>query len=92
VCGPILYNKEHETIGTNKIVVPDAFFKVVLCLNGTPKGIGFIRKNTNSSKRNDLYVNTIQEVERITGLIFFPTLPKEIAESVKSQKDLNEWN
>ena len=92
VCGPILYNNEHETIGSNKVVVPEAFFKVVLCLNGTPKGIGFIRKNTDTTKRNDLYVNTISEVERITGITFFPLLPKEISESVKSKADLKDWN
>ena len=92
VCGPILYNKEHETIGSNKVVVPEAFFKVVLCLNGTPKGIGFIRKNTDTTKRNDLYVNTISEVERITGITFFPLLPKEISESVKSKADLKDWD
>lgn len=92
VCGPILYNKEHETIGPNKVVVPEAFFKVVLCLNGNPKGIGFIRKNTNTSKRNDLYVNTISEVERITGITFFPNLSKDIAESVKNKADLSEWD
>lgn len=36
VCGPILYKGKHKTIGKNKVVVPEAFFKVVLCMNGTP--------------------------------------------------------
>ena len=32
VCGPILYNQKHRTIGKeHKIVVPEAFFKVILC-------------------------------------------------------------
>lgn len=92
VCGPILFRQEHETIGSNKVVVPEAFFKVVLCLNGKPKGIGFIRKNTDTSKRNDLYVNSISEVERITGYTFFPNLSKEISESVKSKANLKEWD
>ena len=51
VCGPILFSQEHETIGPNKIVVPEAFFKVVLCLNGKPKGIGFICRNTDGDRR-----------------------------------------
>ena len=92
VCGPVLFNQEHETIGPNQVVVPEAFFKVVLCLNGNPKGIGFIRKNTDTTKRNDLYVNTISEVERITGITFFPTLSKELADSVKSQANLKDWD
>ena len=81
-----------ETIGPNHVIVPEAFFKVVLCLNGKPKGIGFIRKNTDTSRRNDLCVNTISEVERITGMTFFPTLPKDIADSVKSQANLKDWD
>lgn len=92
VCGPILFNQEHETIGPNKVVVPEAFFKVVLCLNGEPKGIGFIRKNTDSSRRNDLYVNSISEIERITGMTFFPSLPKVISDSVKSHANLKDWD
>ena len=92
VCGPILFNQEHETIGPNKVVVPEAFFKVVLCLNGEPKSIGFIRKNTDSSRRNDLYVNSIREIERITGMTFFPCLPKVISDSVKSHANLKDWD
>jgi endonuclease G len=74
------------------VVVPEAFFKVVICLKGKPKGIGFIRKNTDTTKRNDHYVNTISEVERITGITFFPLLPKDISESVKSKADMKDWD
>lgn len=92
VCGPILFRQEHETIGANKIVVPEAFFKVVLCLNGTPKGIGFICRNTEGGRKRDLYVNSINQVERITGMTFFPNIPRPIAESVKMKANLKEWD
>ena len=91
VCGPILFRQGHQTIGQNHVVVPEAFFKVVLCLNGTPKGIGFICRNTDGNSKKDLYVNTIAQVERITGITFFPTLPPETTHSVKSKADLAEW-
>ena len=91
VCGPILFNQKHETIGSNKVVVPEAFFKVVLCMNGKPKGIGFIRRNTYTSKRSDFYVNSIKEIERITGITFFPLLPGDVSEAVKSKANLNGW-
>ena len=91
VCGPILFNQEHKTIGPNNIVVPEAFFKVVLCLNGTPKGIGFVRRNTDSSRRKDFYINSINEIERITGITFFPLLPRDISKAIKSKADLKEW-
>ena len=91
VCGPLLYNKEHETIGANKVVVPEAFFKVVLCLQGGPKAIGFVVKNNAGTKKKDQYVNTVDEVERITGYDFFPALPDDIENEVESHADIDDW-
>ena len=92
VCGPVLFRQAHKTIGPNRIVVPEAFFKVVVCLNGKPKGIGYVCRNTASSKRNEPQAISIGEVERITGMTFFPTLPKDVAEAVKSTADPNAWD
>lgn len=58
VCGPLLMRQEHETIGVNQVVVPEAFFKVVLCLNGEPKGMGFVVRNTEGNRKRDLYYIT----------------------------------
>ena len=91
VCGPILMRQEHETIGENQVVVPEAFFKVIVCLNDHPKGIGFVCRNTEGNQKKDFYVNSIREVERITGMTFFPHLPKKVAEKVKNGRDLEEW-
>ena len=66
VCGPILYRQEHETIGDNQVCVPEAFFKVVLCLNGEPKGMGFVVKNNSGTKKRDLYYQSIFYI-RIIG-------------------------
>lgn len=91
VCGPVLYNKEHETIGENKVVVPEAFFKVVLCLQGRPKAIGFVVKNNAGTKKKDQYINTVDEVERITGYDFFPALPDDIENEVESHASIEVW-
>jgi len=92
VCGPIFMNREHEAIGANNVLVPEAFFKVVLCLNGKPKGIGFIVRNTDGTKKRDLYYNSIDQVERITGMDFFPALPDDIENVVEATADINDWN
>lgn len=92
VCGPVFLNSDHETIGNNKVLVPEAFFKVILCLNGKPKAIGFIARNTDGTKKHDLYYNSIDQVERITGMDFFPALPDEIEDAVEAEADINEWN
>ena len=92
VCGPLFYNKEHETIGVNKVVVPEAFFKVILCLRGKPKAIGFIVKNNAGTKKKDQYVNTVDEVERITGYDFYPALPDDLENEVEAHADIENWS
>ena len=92
ICGPIFFRKEHQTIGANRIMVPDAFFKVIICLNGTPKGIGFICRNTEGNRKKDLYVNSISQVERITGTTFFPNLPADVSFMVKDKADIKTWD
>ena len=91
VCGPILMNREHETIGSNRVIVPEAFFKVVLCLQGTPKAIGFVVRNNEGKKKRDQFINSVDEVERITGIDFFPSLPDDIEDKVESIANINEW-
>lgn len=91
VCGPIFLRGEHRTIGQNKVVVPEAFFKVVVCMEGTPKGIAFVCRNTDGNRKKDYYVNTISQVERITGYNFFPSLDDEIADTIKEHADLKDW-
>lgn len=91
VCGPVLMRGNHETIGENEVVVPEAFFKVVLCLNEKPKAFGFIVRNTDGNKKRDLYYNSVDQVERITGIDFFPALPDDIENEVEAEADLSDW-
>ena len=91
VCGPVFLNKEHETIGKNKIVVPEAFFKVILRLTPKPASIGFIVRNNEGKKKKDQYINTIDDVERITGIDFFPALPDSIENKIESYANIQDW-
>ena len=81
----------HEKIGSNKVSVPEAFFKVVLCLNGKPKGLGLVVKNNAGTSKKDLYFNSIDEVERITGIDFFPILPNDLEKEVESTVNIDLW-
>ena len=90
-CGPLFLKGDHHTIGPNRVMVPDAFFKVVLCLEGTPKGIAFICRNTEGDRPRDYYVNTIRDVERVTGYTFFPNLTDAAMRRVKEEADLEMW-
>ena len=93
VCGPVFYNQKHRTIGRDHVVtVPEAFFKVVLCLGEPrPKAIGFIFKNASGNHPLDKYVNSVDEVERITGIDFFPALPDEVEREVEARRDPAQW-
>lgn len=91
ICGPVFLKGEHQTIGQNKVTVPEAFFKLVVCLEGTPKGIAFICRNTDGNRKKDYYVNTISQVERITGYTFFPSLDADMAKAIKEHADLKDW-
>lgn len=91
ICGPILYKGKHKTIGKNKVVVPEAFFKVVLRTGDDPQAIGFIYKNTSGNRPKDSYVNTVDEVERITGIDFFPSLPDDVEKNVEATADIANW-
>ena len=91
ICGPVFFQQNHEVIGINEIYVPEAFFKVVLCLNGKPKGLGVIVKNTAGNKKKDIYYNSIDQVERITGMDFFPLLSDDVEDEVESNLDMDMW-
>jgi len=84
VCGPIFLNQAHDTIGEHDIPVPEAFFKVVVCLDpANTWGKGYICRNNEGTKKRDIYTNSIGEVERVTGMKFFPNLDAERAEKIR---------
>lgn len=72
-------------------MVPEAFFKVILCLRGVPKAIGYVVRNNEGKRKKDQFVNTVDDVERITGYDFFPALPDSIENEVEAHASLDEW-
>lgn len=91
ICGPILYKGVHKRIGKHKVVVPEAFFKVVMRMGKNPKAIAFAYKNRSGNRPKGDYVNTVDEMERITGIDFFPSLPDDIEEKMEAEADLSDW-
>ena len=76
---------------SNKVVVPEAFFKVVLCMVGKPKAFGVVVRNNEGTKKRALYYNSVDDVERLTGLDFFPSLPDDIEKVVEAEVNMDEW-
>lgn len=91
VCGPIVNNTD-ETIGINEVVVPQAFFKVLLQEdNGNLYAIGFIYENISGRQPMSTYARTVDEVEDITNIDFFPSLPNNIEKTVEKEVDFTKW-
>lgn len=91
VCGPIV-NDISNTIGENKVVVPQAFYKVLLQEeNGKIYTIGFVYENVSGRKPMSTYAMTVDEVEKLTNIDFFPSLPNKIENKVESEVDFSRW-
>lgn len=117
VCGPIYYKTPtsppivatHDThegriLGTIRIPIPDAYFKVVYVprgRDGNPMAIGFVAKNLPPSADKtapkpkpaprETYVNSVAQVERLTGYDFFGELPDEVERRVEAMTDWSYW-
>ena len=84
VAGPVFYGAEHKTIGRNRVAVPDAFFKVLLADGRKTKAIGFVYPNRGGHKDMTEYVMSVDDVERLTGLDFFPMLDDRVEDQVEA--------
>lgn len=92
VTGPVFNSKKGKgTIGKNKVMIPDAFYKVLLINDNGYKGIGFYCGNVAGKKKLDTYARSIDEIEKITGIDFFHKLPDEIEDKVESRYDWSVW-
>lgn len=92
VCGPIIGKNHFGRLGPHQIIIPDAFYKVLLVETKEGYGsIGFIMNNEAGHKPLTTYVKTVDEIEAITGLDFFSTLPDKIERQTESTYQLSTW-
>ncbi len=76
VAGPMYTRKNPPRIGNHKVAVPDSFFKVLLVTGGAePQAYAFVFRNEAGSRPLKSYQHTVDEVEALTGIDFFPALP-----------------
>lgn len=91
--GPVYNSPDPERIGQIGVAVPDAFFKVLLAPYATPiRAIGFVYPNMKSPGNMENYATTVDEVEKITGLDFYSSLPDDIETQVEAVASFIEWN
>ena len=81
------------TIGkVNKISIPEKFYKVVIDIEGdSTAGIGFIIPNEECDDPLMSYAVSIDEIEKQTGIDFFPDLPDSLENKLESSFDYKLW-
>ncbi len=92
VTGPILM-ANLPTIGIHHVAVPEYFYKVILDYTKPDiKGIGFIIPNEKAFEPLQYYAVTIDSVEKVTGIDFFPLLPDDQERIIESSINLKNWS
>ena len=94
VTGPVFRGQSKGKIGRNRVGVPTHFYKVVLDINPPEvKAIGFIfeHRKYEEPKKFIKYAMTVDEVERFTGLDFFPMIPDALETSIEKDLFVHRW-
>ncbi len=91
VTGSVLSDSPFPTFGKSMVSVPARFYKVVLDLNGQ-RGVGFLVKNSITATSLKPYAMSIDKVEEITGIDFFPSLPDDLENRIESTFNPDDWN
>ena len=89
--GPIMGKSVKTTGKSCAVAIPDAFYKVVYAPE-QGRAIGFIYPNEPVSGSFKKRAVTIDEVERLTGLDFFPALPDNVENVLESHANPDHWS
>lgn len=81
-----------KTIGSEKVAVPQYFYKIILDYNGAEtKAIAFLVPHEKSEKGLYQFVTSIDEIEMLTGIDFFPELPDDIENEIEKLSSYKNW-
>ena len=81
-----------KTIGSEKVAVPNQFYKILLDYTKPEiKAIAFLMPHKESTKPLYNFVVSIDKIEQLTGIDFFPELPDDLENELESSKDYKNW-
>ncbi|OQY33173.1 MAG: hypothetical protein B6241_08710 [Spirochaetaceae bacterium 4572_59] len=93
VTGPVLNKKDYIRIGANAVAVPEYYYKVILDMEEPGiKCIGFILPNKKSDFPPSSYALSVDDVEIMTGIDFFPALEDDLEIELEARFDKDLWN
>jgi len=94
VTGPVLTKEIRERIGNNRVSVPEYYYKVILDIREPEyKAIGFVLPNETSFKPLSEFAVTVDHIEELTGIDFFPQLMEaDLEKELESEVDVSLWD
>ena len=88
VTGPLVWENSYGTIGYNKVVVPDAFFKAVLA---GEQSIAFVMYNKSENENMQKCAMSVDQLEELSGIDFFAELDDTLEPQVEAAYNLRNW-
>lgn len=91
ITGPIL-KEGLEKLGDNGVSIPEQYFKIIMDLSGDEhKGVAFLMSNGVNDKDLASYAVSIDVVEKLSGIDFFPTLEDIEEDKLEAMADPTKW-
>jgi endonuclease G, mitochondrial len=82
-----------KNIGAEQVAVPNQFYKVLIDTNsGKTKMIAFLMPHENSNKPLYKFVVSVDEIEKLTGIDFFPELEDSIENKLEASSSYKDWS
>lgn len=93
ITGPVLTSRAKARFkNKSNIPVPASFYKIILDFHGKDiKAIAFWLKNEKSDAPLVAFATSINDIEDMTGIDFFPKLPDDLEEELESSVDISDW-
>lgn len=76
----------------NEVSIPEYFWKVIADLDGDkPQAIAFVMSNGKQDGPPISFAVTVDSVETLTGLDFFPALDDAVENRIEAMRELKDW-
>ncbi|WP_338358824.1 DNA/RNA non-specific endonuclease [Yeosuana marina] len=82
-----------KTIGDEHVAVPNQFYKIILDnKHGEIKMIAFLMPHENSNKPLYSFVVSVDSIEKLTGIDFFPELDDSVENKLEASSNYKNWS
>jgi len=79
-------------IGKNRVAVPEKYYKIIFREKaGHSDMIAFLMDNKKSDRPLNSHVVSVDRIEKLTGIDFFPQLPDEVEKTLEAKQSTQNW-